>query len=52
MFEPEASYYDSVERLAGYVKGGYHPTLLGDEFSKGRYQIVHKLGYGGSSTGV
>lgn len=33
-----------------YCEGGYHPTRLGDEFSCGRYRVVHKLGYGSFST--
>ncbi|KAL9100309.1 MAG: hypothetical protein Q9163_004308 [Psora crenata] len=41
-----------VEYLENYVAGGYHPTYLGDELSQGRYRIVHKLGYGGYSTGI
>src|SRR5947207_15032788 len=43
---------DDVEDLEGYVAGGYHPTHLGDEFSPGRYRIIHKLGFGGDSTGT
>ncbi|KAJ5966440.1 hypothetical protein N7481_013154 [Penicillium waksmanii] len=39
-----------VENLEGYVPGGYHPALIGDTFSSGRYNIVHKLGFGGYST--
>lgn len=41
---------DGVENLEGYRAGGYHPTHLGDEFSNGRYEVVHKLGYGSYST--
>lgn len=51
---PEQVYHwlDDVEDLERYVAGGYHPTHLGDEFSEGRYRIVHKLGFGGYSTGM
>ena len=43
---------DDVENLEKYVPGGYHPTHIGDELSQGRYVIVHKLGFGGFSTGT
>ncbi len=43
---------DGVEDLETYVPGGFHPTHLGDELSDGRYRIIHKLGFGGYSTGT
>ncbi|WEW58159.1 hypothetical protein PRK78_003627 [Emydomyces testavorans] len=43
-------WYEGVEPLEEYRPGGYHPTHLGDRYSDGRYEIVHKLGYGGFST--
>ena len=43
-------WHDDVEMLEGYRSGGYRPTHLGDEVSNGRYRIVHKLGFGSSST--
>ncbi|GAA88373.1 hypothetical protein AKAW_06487 [Aspergillus luchuensis IFO 4308] len=48
----EAVYWpkDGVENLEGYSTGGYHPTYINDEFSNGRYRVVHKLGYGSYST--
>lgn len=33
-----------------YKKNGYHPTHLGDVLKNGRYEVVHKLGWGGYST--
>lgn len=43
--------FDSMlENLEGYCPGGYHPTHIGNEFSNGRYQVIHKLGYGSYST--
>ncbi len=39
-----------AEPLARYRKGGYHPTHLGDMLNNGRYNIVHKLGWGGYAT--
>ncbi|KAK2758675.1 hypothetical protein FQN54_003365 [Arachnomyces sp. PD_36] len=39
-----------VEDLEGYIPGGYHPTLIGDTLCRGRYTIVHKLGFGSYST--
>ncbi|KAL4807908.1 kinase-like domain-containing protein [Aspergillus unguis] len=38
------------EALSKYRPGGYHPVTLGDTFENGRYQIHHKLGWGGFST--
>lgn len=34
----------------GYSPGGYHPTLIGDAFCGGCYEVVHKLGFGGYLT--
>ena len=39
-----------VEELEGYSPGGYHPVRIGDEYCQSRYRILHKLGYGSSST--
>ncbi|OAD76332.1 hypothetical protein PHYBLDRAFT_11687, partial [Phycomyces blakesleeanus NRRL 1555(-)] len=33
-----------------YKRGGYHPVLIGDRLSDGRYLIVRKLGWGHFST--
>ena len=30
--------------------GGYHPISVGDTFDHGRFRVLHKLGFGGSST--
>ncbi|KAH7329916.1 kinase-like domain-containing protein [Rhexocercosporidium sp. MPI-PUGE-AT-0058] len=38
-----------VETL-NYRPGGFHPVHLDDIFKKGRYIIIHKLGYGGFAT--
>lgn len=38
------------ESLSRYQPGGYHPVNLGDTFKNGRYNIRHKLGWGGFST--
>ncbi|RDK36420.1 kinase-like protein [Aspergillus phoenicis ATCC 13157] len=40
----------SQEKLSSYGPGGYHPVSLGDIFKDGRYEIHHKLGWGGFST--
>lgn len=49
---PEKVYFPNidVENLEEYRIGGYHPTVIGDTFHEGRYEIVHKLGFGGYST--
>ncbi|KAJ3927549.1 MAG: kinase-like domain-containing protein [Lentinula lateritia] len=44
------SQLDEVEDAEDYRPGGFHPMYIGDEFANGRYGIVHKLGFGGSST--
>ncbi|KAL8655968.1 MAG: hypothetical protein Q9210_000565 [Variospora velana] len=41
---------ESAEDLENYRAGGYHPVQLGDDFSNGRYHVVHKLGRGSYST--
>jgi len=38
-----------IEEIKNYSPGGFHPIRIGDEI-KGRYKVVHKLGYGGFST--
>lgn len=47
--KPLNSFFDQ-EGLTGYRPGGYHPVSLGDCFKDGRYQVYHKLGWGGFST--
>ena len=37
------------EYLEDYEPGGFHPVHLGDVYDD-RYQVVHKLGFGGFST--
>jgi serine/threonine protein kinase len=41
---------DGVEDVEDYRPGGFHPVAIGDVFAEGRYRVVHKLGFGGSST--
>ncbi|KAL9128243.1 MAG: hypothetical protein Q9175_007563 [Cornicularia normoerica] len=38
------------ENFSRYRPGGFHPVCLGDTFQDGRYEIHHKLGWGGFST--
>ncbi|KAH6839523.1 kinase-like domain-containing protein [Chaetomium sp. MPI-CAGE-AT-0009] len=40
----------SQERMSRYQPGGFHPVKLGDTFNGGRYEVYHKLGWGGFST--
>ncbi|KAM5357520.1 hypothetical protein ACJZ2D_016182 [Fusarium nematophilum] len=40
---------EGVENLQYYRPGGYHPIDVGDRLYQ-RYRVVHKLGYGSSST--
>ena len=39
-----------LEEFEAYTDGGYHPIVIGDTFYNGRYEVVHKLGFGGYST--
>lgn len=39
-----------AEPLHRYRPGGYHPLALGDFLKNGRYEIIHKLGWGSYST--
>ena len=41
---------EGVEDVENYEPGGFHPISIGDCFAQGRYRVLHKLGYGGSST--
>lgn len=41
---------DDVEEIEDYRPGGFHPISIGDTFDDGRYKILHRLGFGGSST--
>ena len=41
---------EDVEDLERYRAGGYHPVQINDEYSQGRYRIVHKLDWGSYST--
>ncbi|KFG83189.1 putative protein kinase [Metarhizium anisopliae] len=38
------------EKLVYYQPNGLHPIDLGDELHDHRFRVIHKLGYGGSST--
>ncbi|KAI3320446.1 kinase-like domain-containing protein [Xylariaceae sp. AK1471] len=40
---------DNIENIHDYIPGGYHPTHLGDLLD-GRFEVTHKLGYGGHAT--
>lgn len=33
-----------------YGPGGFHPVHINDEFKKGRYKVINKLGHGGFAT--
>lgn len=48
--QPVSNLIYDQERLDRYCEGGYHPVNLGDKFKDGRYEVVHKLGWGGYST--
>ncbi|XP_006463023.1 hypothetical protein AGABI2DRAFT_119833 [Agaricus bisporus var. bisporus H97] len=44
------SHVDAIENIEDYQPGGYHPIYVDDTFDHGRFRILHKLGFGGSST--
>lgn len=41
---------EDIEPFERYTAGGYYPVGLGDRSHTSRYHVVHKLGYGASST--
>jgi serine/threonine-protein kinase SRPK3 len=41
---------DAIEDIEDYQPGGYHPISVGDAFDHGHFRVLHKLGFGGSST--
>jgi serine/threonine-protein kinase SRPK3 len=41
---------DNVENIEDYKPTGFHPVVIGDTLAQDRYRIIHKLGFGGSST--
>ena len=41
---------DRIEVVADYRIGGFYPVNIGDALKNGRYQVLHKLGYGTSCT--
>jgi serine/threonine protein kinase len=41
--------FGDYEDLREYRPGGYHPVQLNDHLLNGRFQIAHKLGWGGYS---
>ncbi|KAF9451103.1 kinase-like protein [Macrolepiota fuliginosa MF-IS2] len=41
---------DAIEDPEDYQPGGYHSISIGDTFDHGRFRVLHKLGFGGSST--
>lgn len=42
---------EEAEQIEKYEPGGYHPVQIGDHFGlHGRYQLIHKVGFGGHST--
>ncbi|KFM25750.1 SRSF protein kinase 1 [Auxenochlorella protothecoides] len=51
--EPDSasgSYSDDQEDEEDYCKGGYHRVHIGETFKDGRYEVLHKLGWGHFST--
>lgn len=44
------SHLDNIEDIHDYCPGGFHPISIGDCFEQDRFKVLHKLGYGGSST--
>ena len=40
---------DAIEDIEDYRPGGYYPISVGDTFDHGRFRVLCKLGFGGSS---
>ncbi|KAK4194344.1 kinase-like domain-containing protein [Triangularia verruculosa] len=54
-FKYSPSNIDYIEDLEKYQPNGFHPVHLGDQYDKvesggHRYEVIHKLGFGGFST--
>ena len=49
-YNPAYQWQEDVEDLEVYHEGRYHQVHIQDELSNGRYQVVHKLGFGSYST--
>ncbi|EGX95221.1 protein kinase, putative [Cordyceps militaris CM01] len=41
---------DYLESVRSYRSGGHHPVHINDRLDGARYRVLHKFGYGGSST--
>jgi serine/threonine-protein kinase SRPK3 len=50
MLQYQISRLGFIEDIQLYRPGGLHPVSIGDVLAKGRYKVLHKLGYGRSST--
>ena len=50
LFEYTCPITSAVELLYRYTTDGYYPTHLGDHLNNNRYQVIHKLGWGGQCT--
>ncbi|KAJ3111426.1 serine/threonine protein kinase, CMGC group [Phlyctochytrium bullatum] len=48
--DEESEFSEEEEDAEDYVKGGYHPVKIGDQFFEGRYTVLRKLGWGHFST--
>ena len=48
--EDDEDPWSDEEDLKDYRKGGYHPVVIGETFSEGRYTVLSKLGWGHFST--
>ncbi|CAM9013520.1 unnamed protein product [Wickerhamomyces anomalus] len=48
--EEDPKTLENEENQEDYVKGGYHPAYIGEEYKEGRYVLVRKLGWGHFST--
>jgi serine/threonine-protein kinase SRPK3 len=46
----EDCFLDHTEDVENYRAGGYHPVSIGHIIKEGRYEILHKLGYGAFAT--
>lgn len=41
---------NEIENVEEYRPGGYHPIHIGDKWCDGRFEVIHKLGFGRFST--
>lgn len=50
MYRPIYGRHEEMESLENYCPGGLHPVHIHDKIADRKYEVIHKLGWGGWST--